>query len=76
MNAWFSKFWNSHIQFTLGAFEAGAGMLEYVDANTINLIGSFFGPKYGPIVSKAVQCGAGLAIAFLARQVRRRPPDA
>jgi hypothetical protein len=76
MNAWLAKFWNSHIQFTLGCLEAGVGALETIDANTINLIGGFFGPKYGPVVSKAVQVGAGLAIAFRARQVRRGRTDA
>jgi len=71
MKQWLVGFYNSHIQFTLGLLEAGVGALEYVDQATINLIGGFFGPHYGPMVSKAVQVGAGLAVAYRSRQVRR-----
>jgi hypothetical protein len=71
MKAWFIKFWFSHTQLALGLFEAAAGSLEYIDANTINLVGGFFGTTYGPLVSKGLQVGSGLAIAFRARQVRQ-----
>jgi hypothetical protein len=70
------RFWNHHVQFALGVFTAMAGLLEYVDSQTINLVGSFFGPKYGPMVSKVLQCSAGLLIAYRARQVSRPPPSA
>jgi hypothetical protein len=70
--SWITKFWYSHIQFFLGLFTAATGLLEYVDANTINLLGGFCGPKYGPVVSKGLQCGAGLLIAYRARQVSLR----
>lgn len=66
-------FYERYIQTTMGFIEMGAGLIEYIDMNTVNLIGSFFGPKYGPIVSKSIQIGAGLMTAVRAIQVRRRP---
>jgi hypothetical protein len=70
---WLLRIWRSHLQFTLGLFTAAAGILEYVDAATINVVGTFFGPKYGLIVSRALQAVAGLLIAYRARQVSRPP---
>lgn len=71
---WLLRIWRSHLQFTLGIFTALAGVLEYVDAATINLVGGFFGPKYGLIVSRALQAAAGILIAYRARQVSRPAP--
>jgi hypothetical protein len=69
---WLRNFYHNHIQAAMGLVEAGAGLLEYIDMNTVNLVGGFLGPKYGPIFSKAIQIGAGLMTAYRAIQVRRR----
>lgn len=47
----------------MGIAIAVAGMTEYIDAQTVNLIGGALGPKWGPIASKAIQCTAGLMVA-------------
>lgn len=76
MKAWLSKFYRDYIQTAMGFIEMGAGLLEYIDMNTVNLIGNFFGPKWGPVFSKAIQIGAGLMTAYRAIQVRRtRGPE-
>lgn len=55
--------WRERGTLILGFVEMGAGLLEFVDANTLNLIGGVLGPKWGPIVSKGIQILAGLATA-------------
>lgn len=57
------ELWRHHGTKILGLFEFAIAMLEFVDANTINLVGGLLGPKWGPLVSKAIQGLAGLAIA-------------
>ncbi len=64
--------WEHYLQMSMGTLETAAGLLEYVDANTINLVGSFLGPKWGPLVSKGLQCGAGILTAYRAYQARRK----
>ena len=71
MKAWLSNFYHGYIQTAMGFIEMGAGLLEYIDQNTLNLIGTVLGPKWGPIVSKGVQILAGLMTAYRAIQVRR-----
>lgn len=66
------NFYHGYIQTAMGFVEMSAGLLEYIDMNTVNLIGGIFGPKYGPIFSKSIQVGAGLMTAYRAIQVRRR----
>jgi hypothetical protein len=61
---WLKNWWANHAQKTLGIAEVLFGAAEYVDQNTLNIVGGFLGPKWGPIVSKAIQCTAGLAIAY------------
>lgn len=71
MKAWLTNFYHSYIQTAMGFVEMGAGLLEYIDQNTLNVIGTVLGPKWGPIVSKGIQIGAGLMTAYRAIQVRR-----
>lgn len=66
------NFYRNYLQTAMGFVEMGAGLLEYVDMNTVNLVGGFLGPKYGPIFSKSIQIGAGLMTTYRAIQVRRR----
>jgi len=70
--SWLRNFYRSHIQAAMGLLEMGAGLLEYVDMNTVNMVGGFLGPKWGPIFSKSIQIGAGLMTAYRASQVGRR----
>ena len=74
---WLKNFYHGHIQAAMGFVEMFAGLLEYIDMNTVNMVGGFLGPKYGPIFSKSIQIGAGLMTAYRAIQVRRRglPPS-
>ncbi len=69
---WLRNFYHNYIQTAMGFVEMGAGLIEYIDMNTVNVIGSFFGPKWGPIFSKSIQIGAGLMTAGRAIQVRRQ----
>lgn len=74
MKAWLSNFYRGYIQTAMGFVEMGFGLLEYIDMNTVNLIGTTLGPKWGPIVSKGIQISAGIMTAYRAIQVRRRGP--
>lgn len=60
---WFARQWHDHGTKIMGIGIALAGMTEYIDAQTLNLVGGAMGPKWGPIVSKAIQVMAGLMIA-------------
>lgn len=71
MKAWLTNFYHTKIQAAMGFLEMGAGLLEYIDMNTVNIVGGVLGPKYGPVFSKAIQIGAGLMTAYRAIQVRR-----
>lgn len=72
MKTWIVTFWNSHIQFALGIFGAVANMLAYVDERTINIVGSIFGPHYGPIVATSVRVTGALLVAYRASQISHR----
>jgi hypothetical protein len=69
---WLRNFYHQYIQTAMGFVEIGAGLLEYIDMTTVNLVGGFLGPKWGPIFSKSIQIGAGLMTAYRAIQVRRQ----
>lgn len=71
---WLRNFYHNYLQTAMGFVEMGAGLLEYIDMNTVNLVGGALGPKYGPIFSKSIQIGAGLMTAYRAIQVRRKQP--
>lgn len=60
---WCKQIWEAHGTKLLGGFQALVGLMEYVDQNTINLIGSAFGPTYGPVVSRGIQITCGLLVA-------------
>lgn len=72
---WLQNLWHHYAQTIFGMAEFFAGLAEFIDANTINIVGSFFGPKWGPIVSKSIQCGCGLVVAVRASQARREQRD-
>lgn len=65
--------WRNHGSLLFSGFNALAGMLEYIDQNTINLVGGFFGPHYGPMVSRGIQVGCGLLVAHRSYRVNREP---
>lgn len=69
-------FWHHYVQQTMGLFEVITGILEYIDSQTINAVGNFFGDKWGPVVSKTLQVSAGVVIAFRGYQARRQKPGA
>jgi hypothetical protein len=71
MKTWFQWLWENHIQKVAGYAMAGIGALEYLDQQTIQLIGASLGPKWGPVVSRGIQVAAGLTVAIRAHQSRK-----
>jgi hypothetical protein len=65
--------WVNHIQKLSGYLMAAVGALEYIDTQTIQLIGQTLGPKWGPIVSRGIQVSAGLMVAIRAHQAKGQP---
>jgi hypothetical protein len=76
MIGWLRDVWHSHGTKVLGFATAAVGLIEYVDSATINLVGSFLGPKWGPVASKGLQVAAGLMVAHRGymNTNRNRPP--
>lgn len=68
---WLRTFYREHIQAAMGTIEMFAGLIEFIDMNTVNLVGGLLGPHWGPIFSKSIQIGAGLMTTYRAIQVRR-----
>ena len=60
---WLKQIWCDHGTKILGFFEAAVGLIEFVDQNTINLVGGFFGPRWGPFVARGIQIGSGILVA-------------
>lgn len=55
--------WQLHGTKILGIGTAAVGMLEYVDAQTVQAINLVLGPKYGPMASHGLVAVAGLLTA-------------
>lgn len=60
---WLKALWLQHGTKILGIGEALVGLVEFIDQNTVNLVGGFFGPHWGPIVARGIQIGSGLLVA-------------
>ncbi len=72
------QWWADHGTKILGYGSMIVGMLEVLDAHTVQVIQSVFGPKYGPIVSGVIQVLSGIAVArrgvINSRKLNANPP--
>jgi hypothetical protein len=57
------RWWTDHGTKIAGFGTAILGTLTTIDHETVNLIGQFFGPTWGPRVSHGIFVAAGLVIA-------------
>jgi hypothetical protein len=58
-----TRWWDEHGTKILGFGGVAIGALEYVDAQTIHLVATIFGPTYGPIVSQVLTVIGGFLVA-------------
>lgn len=61
---WLKTLWHTSGTKLIGFTTAGAGALALLDHETIDLIGTAFGPKGGPRVTRGLLILAGLGTAY------------
>jgi len=67
--------WKANGTKIIGYVTAAVGILAYVDTETINLIGSLFGPTDGPRVVRGLMIFSGLATAYRGHYNSRHHDD-